>query len=106
MHTKYHVHPHKQSFGSHSNSTYPQIAKIIWPIGGWGVFRIIDSSPNPLAKFWDHIGESDTRLAGHPLRFIPDYKNKVVPLRLHGDGMPAARGDSLEVLPLGSVVGL
>ena len=49
---------------------------------------------------------SRTRLAGHPLCFIPDYKNKVVPLRLHGDGMPAARGDSLDVLSLGSVVGL
>ena len=38
-------------------------------------------------------------LVSHPLRSIPNYKNKVFPLRLHGD---RRRGRSLDVLPLSS----
>ena len=34
--------------------------------------------------FSHHVGQSNACLAGHPLCSIPDYKHKVVPLRLHG----------------------
>ena len=60
-----------------------------------------------LADFWSCFNESDPRLAGHPLCSVPDYQNKVVPLRLHGDGVPVAkrRGRSLDVMSLSSMTG-
>ena len=70
-----------------------------------GEFRKYCSGPEPLAKFWDHIGASDTCLAGHPLRSFPDYKNMVVQLRLHGNPAAQRRGHSLDVLSLSSLVG-
>ena len=72
-----------------------------------GEFGTYCSGREPLAKFCDHIGASDTGLAGHPLRSFPDYKNMVVPLRLHGNGVPTAqhRGHTLDILSLHSLVG-
>ena len=49
-----------------------------------GEFRKYFSGPEHLGKFFHHVGQSNACLAGHPLCSIPDYKHKVVPLRLHG----------------------
>ena len=61
----------------------------------------------PLAAFWNEIPATDNRLIGHPVRHIPNYQDTVIPLRLHGDGVPIARtrGRSLDCVSLSSMVG-
>ena len=47
--------------------------------------------PNPLSAFWQHLRPDDPRMLGHPVKQIGDYQNKVVPLRIHGDGVPIGK---------------
>ena len=42
-------------------------------------------------KFWDEVNPSDPRLLGHPLLEKGNYREKAVPLVLHGDGAQFAR---------------
>ena len=46
-------------------------------------------------------------MLGHPVKQIGDYQNKVVPLRIHGDGVPIgkAKKRTLDVLSFSSMVG-
>ena len=63
--------------------------------------------PAPLSNFWDSVPVNDPRLTGHPVRGTLDYRQRAIPLRLHGDGVPVgkARGRSLDILGLSSLTG-
>jgi hypothetical protein len=43
--------------------------------------------PERLAKFWDGIADSP-QLAAHPIKTIPNWKRRCIPLSFHGDGVP------------------
>ena len=59
----------------------------------------------PLSEFWSHVGDLDPR---HPLTRIENFRECVVPLRIHGDGVPVAkrRGRSLDAISWSSIVGI
>ena len=37
--------------------------------------------------FWDSMRDDDPRFANHPMLAIPNWKDKMVPLVLHSDGV-------------------
>ena len=58
-------------------------------------------------NFWDQVSASDPRLlanGGHPVLQEPNYKDRFVPLWLHGDGVAYSENDSLMVFSTGSVL--
>ena len=42
-----------------------------------------------LHEFWDEM-QSHPQMLGHPVQERTDYKNKCIPISLHGDGVPVA----------------
>jgi hypothetical protein len=52
--------------------------------------------PEALERFWDSIPDNDPRMIGHPVSRTAGYRQRAIPLRLHGDGVPVgkARGRS------------
>jgi hypothetical protein len=49
--------------------------------------------------FWDQAPPDDPRLAGHPVRDMEGYRERAVPLVLHGDGAQyTTHGDSIKTL--------
>ena len=60
-----------------------------------------------LVDFWSHVREGDPRLSGHPVKRKAD-KSRVVPLRIHGDGVPVGKGKnkSMDILSFSSMSGL
>lgn len=73
----------------------------------YGEFKKYCLGSEPLSEFWSHIPEDDPRLRNHPIRKIEGFKEKCVPLRLHGDAVPIGkkRGRSLDTMSLSSVIG-
>ena len=60
-----------------------------------------------LEKFWEaSLKTGDDRLKGHPVTSRPDWKKKVVPLFVHGDGVEFQTRDSLMVWSFGSLLSL
>ena len=46
--------------------------------------------PKPLSAFWANIPDSSPQYTGHPAKPI-HVKDKLIPLRLHGDGVPIGK---------------
>ena len=63
--------------------------------------------PERLADFWAHVKHDDPRFLAHPLRKIDRYHECVIPLRIHGDAIPVAKGKgrSMDVLSVSSITG-
>ena len=61
----------------------------------------------PLASWWGHVPDDDPRLQGHPVRRLDNFRNRVIPIRLHGDGVPVgkAKGRSMDLLTINSLTG-
>ena len=59
-----------------------------------------------LSGFWDEVSSTDPRLASHGVRRVRDDRNRAIPLRLHGDGVPIGRGKkrSLDTISFSSLV--
>ena len=64
-----------------------------------------------LEAFWNEVeSRDDPRLAGHPMRRRPDWKQKAIPIAIHGDGVGAiavgkAGTKSIDVLSFQSILG-
>ena len=64
-------------------------------------------STEDLEKFWTSSESTgDDRLMGHPMKARKDWRQKTVPLFLHGDGVEFQERDSLMVWSWGSVLSL
>ena len=61
----------------------------------------------PFATWWGHVPGDDPRLQGHPVRRLDNFRNRVIPIRLHGDGVPVgkAKGRSMDLLTINSLTG-
>ena len=62
--------------------------------------------PQPLADFWAGMRHDDPRLRSHPVTRVENFRERAVPMKLHGDGVPVgkAKGRSLDVITLSSLV--
>ena len=62
--------------------------------------------PSPLHQFWDQMAPDHPLLHGHPILRIPNYNNRVAPLRIHGDAVPigTAARRSLDVVSVSSLL--
>ena len=61
-----------------------------------------------MAGFWQQIPANDARLVGHPVNRIDNEdRKKVIPLRLHGDGVPIGKGKkrTFEIISWSSMLG-
>ena len=59
--------------------------------------------------FWDNVSPSDPRLlagGGHPVLLEPHYRDRFIPLWLHGDGVAYSENDSLMVFSIGSILAM
>ena len=62
----------------------------------FGVSKLVD--------FWDGaLKTNDDRLVGHPMRSKPDWKEKTIPIFVHGDGVEFQDRDSLMVWSWGAI---
>ena len=58
-------------------------------------------------SFWDAVSPEDPRLlarGGHPVKQVESYRDCVIPLWLHGDGVEYAENQSFMALSFGSVL--
>lgn len=49
--------------------------------------RMLGGDPSKLVAFWDNM-DMHPSLAGHPMTSATDWKQRCIPLQLHGDGVP------------------
>ena len=67
----------------------------------WGNHRAYfnDLLGGGLEKFWNSVRPDDPKLVNHPMKAMPGWKTKMIPLALHGDGVRFSKsGNSLLVL--------
>lgn len=59
-----------------------------------------------LEDFWSHVLAADPRFTGRPAKRLPS-KGALIPLRLHGDGVPIGRAlkRSMDVISVSSMTG-
>lgn len=57
-----------------------------------------------VSTFWKDHRADDPKLHDNPVTRVTDYKNKMCPMLLHGDGGQFQRRDSLDVISLHSVL--
>jgi len=58
-----------------------------------------------LGKFWKQVeGTGDEKLKGHPMTLEKDWRDKTVPLFLHGDGVEFQSRDTLLTYSFGALV--
>ena len=67
-------------------------------------FNTFIQGPKPLSAFWSNIPDSSPQYTGHPAKHI-DNKDKLIPLRLHGDGVPTGQAQkrSFDVISMSSL---
>ena len=55
----------------------------------------------PLASFWN------TMVPSHPILRVHDYKNRAIPMDMHGDGISVGKGKgrSLDLISISSLTG-
>ena len=60
----------------------------------------------PLSEIWEHIPADSPQYVGHPAKHI-EPKDQLVPLRLHGDGVPIGKGKkrTFDIISFSSMVG-
>ena len=64
-------------------------------------------SVDKLEEFWVGAEKTgDDRLVDHPMKTFPNWRNKTVPLFVHGDGVEFQSRDSLMVWSFGSMLSL
>ena len=68
--------------------------------------KFIRGSGN-LADFWGNVPLGDPRMVGHPVNRWQGPKDTLIPLRIHGDGVPVGKGKkrSLDTISFSSMVG-
>ena len=50
-----------------------------------------------LSRYWGALRDDDPRLAHHPVTHEDEWRSRTIPGRLHGDGVPYAKGRSASV---------
>ena len=63
-------------------------------------FDRLNRGSKPRAAVWKNMPDGYVRFAGHPTIRRANWRDRVKPLRLHGDGVPVgkARGRTVHVL--------
>ncbi len=58
--------------------------------------RLLGDREDSLTHYWAQVDfENDPRFRGHPVQPIDDVAEWVIPVRLHGDGVPITKTDSM-----------
>ena len=70
-------------------------------------FDVFVRGTEPLTAFWNHVPPTHPWLAGSPILSTPRCEQRVIPLRLHGDGVHdgQSKGRTLDVISISSLTG-